>query len=78
LDSIYNGNWFNGKTSGVSAPDRYHLLDDHFKIEYLDNTADDDLEMRKNEKGFLRYIAGFICRHLRKQLECERTNLKKK
>ena len=23
----------------------------HFKIEYLDSTTDDDLEMRKNEKG---------------------------
>ena len=52
------------------------FLDDHFKIEYLDNTADDDLEMRKNEKGVLCYIAGFICRHLRKQLECESDQFK--
>ena len=47
------------------------FLSDHFKIEYLDSTTDDDLEMRKNEKGVLRYIAGYICRHLRQKLERE-------
>ena len=47
------------------------FLNYHFKIQYLDDTVDDDLEMRKNEKGVLRYIAGYICRHLRQKLERE-------
>lgn len=43
------------------------LLNDHFKIQYLHGAADEDIQMRKIEKGVLRYIAGYICCHLRQR-----------
>ena len=36
------------------------LLDDHFKIQYLDVADREDIDMRKSERGVLRYIAGYI------------------
>ena len=47
-------------------------LSDHFRVIYLDQQADlEDLELQDSEKGVLRYVAGYICRHLRKKLERE-------
>ena len=36
-------------------------------MEYLDVTT--DTEITHTEKGVLHYVAGYICRHLRQQLE---------
>jgi len=47
------------------------LLDDRLKIQYVNGTDDEDTEMRKSERGVLRYISGYICRHLRKKIERE-------
>lgn len=46
-------------------------LDDHFKILQLDQESETDVELRDTEKGVVRYIAGFICRQLKRKLERE-------
>ena len=46
------------------------FLSDHFQVAYIDQQADSkDLELQDSERGVLRYVAGYICRHLRKKLE---------
>ena len=45
-------------------------LSDHFRVVCLDQQADsEDLELQDSERGVLRYVAGYICRHLQKKLE---------
>ena len=47
-------------------------LNDHFQVIYIDQQVDlEDVELQDSEKGVLRYVAGYICRHLRKKLERE-------
>jgi len=47
-------------------------LDDHFKAMHQDKqVSSKDLELREIEKGVLYYVAGYICRQLRKKLERE-------
>ena len=43
--------WHNGETNDISVPNRCHIHNDHFKIQYLDGAADEDIQMRKTEKG---------------------------
>ena len=41
-------------------------------MEYLEQqSGSKDVELRESEKGVLRYVAGYICRHLRQKLERE-------
>ena len=45
---------------------------DHIQMEYLEQqSGSKDLELRESEKGVLRYVTGYICRHLRQKLERE-------
>ena len=49
-------------------------VSDHFQVVCLNQQADsEDLELQDSERGVLRYVAGYICRHLhvRKKLERE-------
>ena len=42
------------------------------KITYLEQqSGSNDAKLRESEKGVLRYVAGYICRHLRQKLERE-------
>jgi len=45
------------------------LLNDHFQIHHVDVLT--DTELTNKERGVLRYVAGYICRHLRQKLERE-------
>ena len=45
------------------------LLNDHFQVHHVD--VETDTELNNKEKGVLRYVAGYICRHLRQKLERE-------
>ena len=49
------------------------LLEDYFKIEYLNEEA---AEMNENERNALCYVAGYVCRKLRTKLERENHELK--
>lgn len=52
-------------------------LSDYIKIVYLEQECGSkDLELRESERGVLRYIAGYICRHLRQKLERENHQFK--
>ena len=42
------------------------LLQDHFKIEYLN---EEPTEMNENERNTLHYVAGYVCRKLRTKIE---------
>lgn len=44
-------------------------LHDHFEVLHLDQQ--DSVELTEAESGVLRYVAGYICRHLQKKLERE-------
>jgi len=47
-------------------------LDNHFKVMHQDKqVCSEDLELETTEKGVLYYVAGYICRQLRKKLERE-------
>ena len=47
-------------------------LDDHLKVMQQDRqVSSEDLELRATEKGVLYYVAGYICRQLRKKLDRE-------
>ena len=47
-------------------------LDNHFKVMHQDKqVSSEDLELRATEKGVLYYVAGYICRQLRKKIERE-------
>ena len=49
------------------------LLQDYFKIEYLNEEA---AEMNENERNALHYVAGYVCRKLRTKIERENHKLK--
>ena len=45
-------------------------LSDHIQVIYLQQqSGSKDIELRESEKGVLRYVAGYICRHLQQKLE---------
>ena len=46
------------------------LLQNHFKILYIDEDVSN--EMTTDESSALRYIAGYVCRHLHKKIEREK------
>ena len=45
-------------------------LNEHFKILYLDE-QESSAELTDAEKGVLQYVAGYVCRQLRKKFERE-------
>ena len=49
------------------------LLQDHFKIEYLN---EESTEMNESERNTLCYVAGYVCRKLRTKIERENHELK--
>ena len=49
------------------------LLQDHFKIEYLNKES---TEMNESERNTLCYVAGYVCRKLRTKIERENHELK--
>ena len=52
-------------------------LSNHIKMMYLEQGDEpEDSELRESERGVLRYIAGYICGHLRQRLERENHELK--
>ena len=52
------------------------LIEQHFKIVHLDQ--EEFSELTENESGALRYVAGYICRHLRKKIQRSRGDAKSK
>ena len=50
------------------------LVENHFKLEYLEPESDD--VPTSDENNVVRYIAGYVCRHLRDCLEQENHELK--
>lgn len=50
------------------------LIQSHFQVVRLDD--DTSTTVTSNESNALRYIAGYVCRHLRKKLETENHELK--
>jgi len=45
-------------------------LEEYFQMEYLsEHDGTEDEELTGNERGVLRYVTGYICRHLREKLE---------
>ena len=50
------------------------LLHDHFRVSYIDQEVSS--ELTENESSALRYVAGYVCRHLCKKIERENHNLK--
>ena len=50
------------------------LLHDHFKTIHIDQEVSS--EMTENESSALRYVGGYVCRHLRKKLKRESHDLK--
>ena len=52
------------------------LIEQHFKIVHLDQ--EEFSELAENENGALRYVAGYLCRHLRKKIQRSRGDAKSK
>jgi len=52
------------------------LIEQHFKIVHLDQEQCG--ELTENENAALRYVAGYICRHLRKKIQRSRGDAKSK
>lgn len=50
------------------------LIQSHFQVVHLDEDA--SANVTSNERNALRYVAGYVCRHLRKKIERENHELK--